>query len=292
MFQGSFVAVVTPFRNGAVDYPRIEHLVDFHVRNGTSGIVPCGTTGEAATLSVQEHKEVVAFTVKCAAGRMPVIAGSGSNCTTEAIELTAAAAKAGADACLLISPYYNKPEPEGMFLHFKAVADAAHLPMILYSIPGRTGREIALETVFRLADEVKEVVGIKESDGGGAVNRATEICRRTNLDVLSGDDFLTLPMMSVGARGVISTVGNFIPRDVAGLVRAALAGDLKTAREAHQRMFPLVQAAFLETNPIAIKTAMALLGLCEAEMRLPLSPMRPENATRLKKALRDYGLLK
>jgi 4-hydroxy-tetrahydrodipicolinate synthase len=230
--------------------------------------------------------------VKSAAGRIPVIAGTGSNCTSEAIELTVAAAKAGADASLLISPYYNKPEPDGMFLHFKAIADAAHLPIILYSIPGRTGREIALETVFRLADQVKEVVGIKESDGSAALNRATEICRRTNLDVLCGDDFLTVPMIAVGACGVISVVGNLIPRDVADMVSAALQGNLKAARDAHQRIFPLVKAAFLETNPIPVKAAMALLGLCEAELRLPLSPVRPENAAKLEKALRDYGLLK
>jgi 4-hydroxy-tetrahydrodipicolinate synthase len=290
MFKGSFVALATPFRNGAVDYSRLDQLIDFHVREGTAGLSPCGTTGESATLTTEEHKEVVAFVVKHAAKRIPVMAGTGSNSTQEAVELTVAAAKAGADACLLISPYYNRPEPEGMFLHFKAIADAAHLPMVLYSIPSRTGREIAMETVLRLADEVKEVVGIKEA--GGSLDRVSELCRQTRLDVMSGDDSLTLPMISVGATGVISVLANIIPRDVAGIVSSALAGDMAAARAAHFKTLPLVKATFLESNPIGIKTAMGLLRLCAAEMRLPLSPMRPENESKLRQALRDYGLLK
>ena len=212
------------------------------------------------------------------------MAGTGSNSTQEAVELTLAAAKAGADACLLISPYYNRPEPDGMFLHFKAIAEAAHLPMVLYSIPSRTGREIAMETVLRLADEVKEVVGIKEA--GGSLDRVSELCRQTRLNVMSGDDSLTLPMISVGATGVISVLANIVPRDVAGLVSSALAGDLPAARAAHFKMLPLVKATFLESNPIGIKTAMGLLGLCTAELRLPLSPMRPENESKLRQAMR------
>jgi 4-hydroxy-tetrahydrodipicolinate synthase len=218
------------------------------------------------------------------------MAGTGSNSTQEAVELTVAAAKAGADACLLISPYYNRPEPEGMFLHFKAIADAAHLPMVLYSIPSRTGREIAMETVLRLADQVKEVVGIKES--GGSLDRVSELCRHTRLDVLSGDDSLTLPMISVGATGVVSVLANMIPRDMAGMVATALESDMAAARAAHSKMLPLIKATFLETNPIGIKTAMGLIGLCEPEMRLPLSPMRPENEAKLRQALRNHGLLK
>ena len=290
MLKGSFVAMTTPFRKGAVDYARLEQLIDFHVREGTTGLCPCGTTGESATLTTEEHKEVVAFVVKHAAGRLPVMAGTGSNCTQEAVELTIAAAKTGADSCLLISPYYNRPEPEGMFLHFKAVADAAHLPMVLYNIPSRTGREIAMETVLRLADEVKEVAGIKEA--GGSLDRVSELCRRTRLDVLSGDDSLTLPMISVGAKGVVSVLANIIPRDVAGMVSAALAGEAASARAAHLKMLPLIKAMFVESNPIAIKTAMGLLGLCAGELRLPLSPMRPENESKLRQAMRDYGLLK
>jgi len=291
MFEGSFVALITPFKqDGSVDYETLEKLVEFHIDNGTTGLVPCGTTGESPTLTHQEHKEVVEFVVKRAAGRLPVIAGTGSNSTAEAVDLTLAAARAGAQATLQVSPYYNKPEPEGMFRHFKAVAQAARLPMILYSIPGRTGREIAMETVVRLAEEVPEVIGIKEA--GGSPDRVSEIRRRTDLDILSGDDSLTLPFMAVGAKGVISVVANFIPADVAALVRAALDGDLARARDLHLKMFPLFKAAFYETNPIPVKTAMMLLGLSGGELRLPLSPMRPENRVRLEAALRDYGLLK
>ncbi len=290
MFEGSFVALVTPFKDGAIDYETIEKLIEFHVKNGTTGLVPCGTTGESPTLTHREHKEVVEFVVNRAAGRLPVIAGTGSNSTVEAMDLTVAAAKAGAQATLQVSPYYNKPEPEGMFRHFKAVAEAAGLPMVLYSIPSRTGREIAMETVVRLAEEVKEVVAIKEA--GGSPDRVSEVRKRTDLDILSGDDSLTLPFMAVGAGGVISVVANVIPGDVAAMVEAALKGDMRTARETHLKMFPLFKAAFYETNPIPVKTAMMLLGLCGGELRLPLSPMRPENRAKLEKALREYGILK
>ena len=290
MFSGSFVALVTPFKNGEINYDEVAQLVAMHAQNGTTGLVPCGTTGESPTLSHAEHKELVRFVVKEAAGRLSVIAGTGSNNTAEAIDLTKAAGDAGAQACLLISPYYNKPEPEGMFRHFKAIADAAHLPIVLYNVPSRTGREIALETVLRLADEVKEVVAIKEASG--SLDRASAIKRATELAVLSGDDPLTLPIMAVGGAGVISVVANFMPRDVADMVAAMNRDDLPAAREMHLRMFPVFKAAFYETNPIPVKTAMELLGLCSGEMRLPLAPMRPENKARLEKALRDYGLLK
>jgi len=289
MYEGSYVAMVTPYRGGAVDYECVERLVDFHAQNGTAGIVPCGTTGESPTLSPREHVEFVEFMVKCAAGRLPVIAGTGANSTSEAVELTVAAAKAGADATLQVSPYYNKPEPEGMYRHFKAVAEAAGLPIVLYSIPSRTGREIAIETICRLADDVKEVVALKAA--GGSTDRVSEVCRRTRLDVLSGDDCMTLPFMSVGARGVISVVANFIPQDVAAMVAAALKGDYATAREMHLKMFPVFKAAFLETNPIPVKAAMEMLGLCPNELRLPLSPMQPDKKALLQKVLREYGLL-
>ena len=290
MFKGSYVALATPFRDGAVDYAKLEQLIEMHLQNSTAGLVPCGTTGESPTLSHQEHKEVIEFVVKRAVGRLPVIAGTGSNSTREAVELTVSAAKAGAQATLQVSPYYNKPEPDGMFGHFKAVADAARLPMILYNIPSRTGREIALETIFRLADEVKEVVAVKAA--GGSMDRVSEICLKTRLDVLSGDDSMTLPMMAVGAKGVISVVANFIPRDVAEMVAAALKGDFEIARKLHLKMAPIFKAAFCETNPIPCKAIMELLGLCGAEMRLPLSALRPPNQTRVEQALRDYGLLK
>jgi 4-hydroxy-tetrahydrodipicolinate synthase len=287
--EGSYVALVTPFKDDAVDYDALERLVAFHIENGTQGLVPCGTTGESPSLSYEEHKEVVAFVIRQAAGKLPVIAGTGANSTREAIELTAAAAEAGADATLHVSPYYNKPEPDGMFAHFKAIADATHLPIVLYNIPSRTGREIALETVFRLADEVPEVVGIKEA--GGSTDRVSEICRRTGLTVLSGDDCLTLPIISVGGQGVISVLANIIPRDMADMTEAALHGDFQKAREAHLRMFPLFKACFIETNPIPIKTAMGMLGMCSPDIRLPLSPMRQAARQALEQALNDYGLL-
>lgn len=292
MYQGSYVAIVTPFtRKNEVDYGRLEELIEMHVAAGTAGIVPCGTTGEACTLSVSEHKAVIKFAVKRARGRVKVIGGTGANSTKEAVELTQAAAKAGADATLQVSPYYNKPEPEGMFQHFKAIAEASRLPMILYSVPSRTAREIALETVARLAAEVKEVVAIKEA--GGSTDRVSELVLKCpSVDVLSGDDSLTLPMMSVGAKGVISVVANFIPKDVAEMTAAALAGDYAKARSMHLRMYPVIKACFIETNPIPCKTAMELMGLCNGDLRLPLSAMAAGNRDRLRKALCEYGLLK
>lgn len=289
MFQGSFVALVTPFKNDEVDYRSLEQLVEFQIENGTSGLVPCGTTGESPTLSYEEHKAVVAFVVRQAAGRVPVIAGTGANSTKEAIELTRDAADAGADGCLQVSPYYNKPEPEGMFLHFKAIADAAKLPMILYNVPSRTGREIAMETVSRLADEVKEVVAVKEA--GGSVDRVSETKLRTRLDILSGDDAMTLPMMSVGACGVISVVANIVPRAVADMVSAARQNDFARAAEAHARLYPLFKAAFLESNPAPVKAAMEMMKLCSAEVRLPLSCVRPATRAAMERALKQFGLL-
>ena len=289
MYKGSFVALVTPFKNDEVDYAAMERLVELHVKNGTAGLVPCGTTGESPTLSTEEHKEVIAFVVRAARGRRPVIAGTGSNSTSEAIDLTLAAAKAGAQGTLQVAPYYNKPEPDGMFLHFKAIADATGLPMILYNIPSRTGREIAMETVLKLADEVKQVVAIKEASG--SIDRVSDICTRTKLDVLSGDDSLTLPIIAAGGTGLISVAANFMPKQVAELVAAALAGDLAAATRVHERYFPVFRASFYETNPIPVKTAMGMLGLCSDQMRLPLSPMRPENKARLKAALAAAGIL-
>jgi len=290
MFEGSYVALVTPFRGGKVDYEAVERLVEFHVQNGTAGLVPAGTTGESPTLSVQEHIEYIEFVVKTSAGRLPVIAGTGANSTSEAVELTIAAARAGANASLQVSPYYNKPEPEGMFSHFKAIADAAKLPMILYNVPGRTGREIALETICRLADACKEVVALKAADA--STHSVTMVRMKTGLDILSGDDSMTLPFMSCGAKGVISVVANFVPREVADMVGAALAGDYRDALERHLKLYPLFRAAFVETNPIPVKAAMEMLGLCGGELRLPLSSIQEGGRKVLEQALRDYGLLK
>jgi len=289
MFEGSYVAIVTPFKDGKIDYPLFEKLIELHVESGTAGLVPCGTTGESPTVTHAEHKDIVRFVVKQAGGRIPVIAGTGSNSTAEAVELTVDAAKAGANATLQVAPYYNKPEPDGMFQHFKTVADAAGLPIILYNIPGRTGRAIAMETIVRLANEVEEVVALKAADS--SLDNVAAVRRATNLDILSGDDSMTLPMMAVGGEGVISVVANFIPADVAKMVAAALGGDFAAAREMHLKMFPLFKAVFIETNPIPVKAAMEMLGLCSAEMRLPMSAIRPESKAALAQALRDYGLL-
>jgi len=288
MFEGSYVAIVTPFKGGEVDYDALEKLIEMHVENGTSGLVPCGTTGESPTVSYAEHKEIIRFVIEKAAGRIPVIAGTGANSTAEAVELTVDAAEAGADATLQVSPYYNKPEPEGMYLHFKTIARESRLPMILYNVPSRTGRAIAMETVVRLAGEVQEVVAIKAADG--SLDNVAHLRRTTTLDILSGDDSLTLPMMAVGGKGVISVAANFVPRDVAQMVSAALKGDFETAREMHLKLFPIFKACFLETNPIPVKTAMEMMGLCEGELRLPLSPMQPEARAKLAAALKAYGL--
>jgi len=288
MFEGSYVAIVTPFKGGEVDYDALEKLIEMHVENGTSGLVPCGTTGESPTVSYAEHKEIIRFVIEKAAGRIPVIAGTGANSTAEAVELTVDAAEAGADATLQVSPYYNKPEPEGMYLHFKTIARESRLPMILYNVPSRTGRAIAMETVVRRAVEVEEVVAIKAADG--SLDNVAHLQRTTTLDILSGDDSLTLPMMAVGGKGVISVAANFVPRDVAQMVSAALKGDFETAREMHLKLFPIFKACFLETNPIPVKTAMEMMGLCEGELRLPLSPMQPEARAKLAAALKAYGL--
>jgi 4-hydroxy-tetrahydrodipicolinate synthase len=288
MFAGSYVAIVTPFKNDEVDYEALERLIEMQIENGTAGLVPCGTTGESPTVSHQEHKKIIKFVIDKSAGRVPVVAGTGSNSTAEAVELTVDAAKAGADATLQVAPYYNKPEPEGMYQHFKTVAETSGLPTILYNIPGRSGRAITMDTICRLA-EIKEIVALKAADG--SLDNVSEVVRRTDLDVLSGDDSLTLPKMAVGGKGVISVAANIIPKDVADMCAAALKGDFVAARKMHLKMFPLFKAMFLETNPVPIKTAMAMVGMCTDEMRLPLSAMLPDARAKLEAALREYGIL-
>jgi len=290
MIQGSYVALITPFREGEVDYAALEKLVDWHVEQGTDGLVPCGTTGESPTLSMAEHERVIEAVVKHAAGRIPVMAGTGANSTAEAIELTSFARKIGADSSLQVSPYYNKPEPEGMYRHFKAISEAAGLPMVLYNIPSRTGREIALETILRLAED-KNVVGVKAA--AGSTDRVTEIVRKTDLVVLSGDDSMTLPFMVVGGKGVISVAANIIPADVKAMVDRFLNGDAKGAQELHLKMFDVFKMLFIETNPIPIKAAMHRLGLIEdGGMRLPMYPPTEEHRARIETVMRGYGLLK
>jgi 4-hydroxy-tetrahydrodipicolinate synthase len=288
MFEGSHVAVVTPFKDGAVDYDKLAEFIEWHVASGTDGIIPVGTTGESATLTHEEHHEVVAFTIRTVNKRMKVIAGAGSNATHEAISLARSAEKAGADAILSISPYYNKPTQEGIYLHFKAVAEATALPIVIYNVPGRTGREIAVETAARCA-EIANIAAIKEA--GGSVDRVSQLVRLDGLEVLSGDDSLTLPMMAVGALGVISVAANVVPLDMSRLVHACLAGKYDEARELHHRMFPLMVELFRENNPMGAKTALKLMGKLNGEVRLPLCDLAPANEQRLVGVLKEYGLV-
>jgi len=291
MFRGSIVAVVTPFKDGKVDEKRLRNLIEFHIKNGTSGIVPCGTTGESATLSFDEHDRVIEITIEQVKKRIPVIAGTGSNSTEEAIMLTKHAAKAGADASLQVSPYYNRPTQKGLYEHFKGVAESVNIPIILYNIASRTGVNIEPETMAKLAHDCKNIVGVKEASANlDQMSRIKQFCGQ-NFDLISGDDSLTLPILSIGGTGIISVVANIVPGDVASLVAEFEKGNLKKAQEIHYKLLPLIKAVFLETNPIPVKTAMGLLGLCEPDLRLPMSTILPENLEKLKKALKDYGLL-
>jgi 4-hydroxy-tetrahydrodipicolinate synthase len=291
-FQGSMVAMVTPFRDGKVDEAALRELVAFHVKNGTDGIIPCGTTGESPTLSHDEHKRVVEIVIQAAAGRLAIVAGTGSNSTAEAIDLTVHAMKAGADAALLVSPYYNKPTQEGLYRHFRAIAEAApELPQILYNIQGRTAVNIETDTLARLA-RIPNIVGVKEASGNLDQMTSVVLACGPDFTVLSGDDSLTLPLMAVGGRGVISVVANFLPREVAELTHAALDGDFKRAREIHWKLFPICRGMFMETNPIPVKEAMAMLGMIRAEWRLPMCPMTDANRERLRTILVQAGVLK
>ncbi len=291
MFKGSIVAIVTPFRNGKVDEQKLRDLIEMHIKNGTSGIVPCGTTGESATLSFEEHDKVIEITIDQARKRIPVIAGTGSNSTEEAVMLTRHAQKSGADASLQVSPYYNRPTQNGLYEHFKAIANAVKIPIILYNIASRTGVNIEPETIARLAKDCKNIVGVKEASGSlDQMSRIKALCGE-KFDLISGDDSLTLPVLGIGGTGIISVVANIVPADVAELVNAFERNDIKRAQELHYKLLPLIKAMFLETNPIPVKTAMGLLGMCEPDLRLPMCAMSQDNLEKLKKALKDYGLL-
>jgi 4-hydroxy-tetrahydrodipicolinate synthase len=290
MFQGAIVALVTPFKNGAIDEEGYRELIEFQIENGTSAIVPCGTTGESATLSFEEHHRVVEICIDAVNGRVPVIAGTGGNSTQEAIELTKHAKKAGADACLQVTPYYNKPTQEGLYLHFKHIAKEAGLPMVLYNIPGRTGVNMLPETVARLA-ELEEVVAIKEASGSISQIIEVILCVGDRVAVLSGDDNLTLPIMAVGGKGVISVVSNIVPRMVSDLCASYLKGDVEGARKQFLYLYPLCQAMFYETNPIPVKTALSMMGKISDELRLPLSSMSPANREKLRNVLIEYGII-
>jgi len=302
MFNGSIVAIVTPFSDKGglahgekklmVDEKKLSELIEFHIKNGTSGIVPCGTTGESATLTFEEHERVIEITVEQVKKRIPVIAGTGSNSTEEAIMLTRHAAKAGADASLQVSPYYNRPTQKGLYEHFKAIAESVDIPIILYNIASRTGVNIEPETIAKMSRDCKNIVGVKEASGSlDQMSRIKSLCGK-DFALISGDDSLTLPILSIGGIGIISVVANIVPKDVADLVAEFEKGNVSKAQEIHYKLLPLIKAIFIETNPIPIKTAMGLLGMCSSDLRLPMCEMLPENLEKLKKAMREYGLIK
>ena len=297
MFRGSMVAIVTPFsasreKRLVVDEKKLRELIDFQIKNGSSGIVPCGTTGESATLSFEEHDRVIEITIEQVKKRVPVIAGTGSNSTEEAIMLTKHAAKKGADASLQVSPYYNRPTQKGLYEHFKAIANSVDIPIILYNIASRTGVNIEPETLAKLAHDCKNIVGVKEASGNlDQMSRIKALCPN-NFDLISGDDSLTLPVLSIGGTGIISVVANIVPRDVADLVNEFEKGNIKKAKDLHFKLLPLIKAVFIETNPIPVKTAMGLLGMCAPDLRLPMCSMSADNLEKLKKALKDYGLFR
>ncbi|HPK00954.1 MAG TPA: 4-hydroxy-tetrahydrodipicolinate synthase [Candidatus Sumerlaeota bacterium] len=286
--QGSIVAIATPFRDGKVDEAAFRRLVEFQIENGTSGIVPCGTTGESATLSHEEHEQLVRLTVEIVAGRVPVIAGTGSNSTREALRLTESARADGADAALLITPYYNKPTQEGLYRHYRKIAETVDLPLIVYNCPGRTGVSIAPETVARLAP-LKNIVAVK--DATASLDWTSEVCGACDLTVLSGDDSATLAQIAVGARGVISVLANVAPGPMAELVAHALADRWDQARTLHHRYFRLMKTLFIETSPIPVKAALEMMGLIGPELRAPLCEISEASRAKLREAMRQVGLL-
>lgn len=289
-FKGAFTALVTPFNKGSVDFDALGELLDFQLSGGISGIVPCGTTGESSTLSHEEHNRVIEFVVKTIKGRVPVIAGAGSNSTAEAIALSANAKKVGADAALLITPYYNKPTQEGLYLHFIEVAKKVNIPIILYNVPSRTGVNMLPPTVARLS-KVKNIVGIKEATG--SLKQVSDVIEMVGDDfsILSGDDFTTLPLLAVGGRGAISVTSNIAPKDTNDMVMAYLDGDIDRAKKLHYKLMPLARAMFLETNPVPAKAALGLMKKMKPDVRLPQAPLSKDNLAVLKKVMKDYRLI-
>lgn len=290
MFAGSLVAIVTPFRQGKVDERAFAELIEWQIAKGTNGIVPCGTTGESATLSHDEHNRLIELTVEIVNRRVPIIAGTGSNSTEEAIALTRHAKQAGVDAALLITPYYNKPTQEGLYRHYKAVAESVDLPLVLYNIPGRTGVNMLPTTIARLS-AIKTIVGVKE--GSGSVQQASDIVQMCGdrLTVLAGDDSLTLPMMAVGGKGVITVTANIMPAEMADLVKAFAEGKVEEARRLHFKLSPLFAALFYETNPIPVKEALGYMGKIDPELRLPLCPMASDTREKLIRTLKEAALI-
>jgi len=290
MFKGAIVAIVTPFKNGEIDEKALRDLIEFQIDQGTDGIVPCGTTGESATLSHEEHDRVIEITIDAARKRVPVIAGTGSNSTVEAMRLTKHAYEAGADGVLVVAPYYNRPTQEGLYQHYKTLAESIPIPIIPYNIPSRTGVNILPETVARLS-KIDNIVGIKEASGSlKQMNDVIQLCD-DSFSVLSGDDFFTLPLLTLGGKGVISVISNVAPSDMAGLVDAFEAGDMRKARALHNKMVPLIDVLFIETNPTPVKAALALMGKMQDDVRLPLYRMTEANQDRLRQVMQNYGLI-
>ena len=288
-FAGLSVALTTPFKDGQIDYERLAEQIEFQIAAGTTCLCPVGTTGESPTLSHEEHEQVISAVIQAAAGRIKVMPGTGSNSTTEALRLTRWAAKEGADAALVVAPYYNKPTQQGFYEHFKALAEAVDIPICVYNIPGRTGKNIEPETIIRMA-ELPGIALVKEATGN--MDQASQVLNATDLTVLSGDDSLTLPLLAIGAQGVISVVGNIVPRDVIALLDAWSAGDLAAAQQRHHKLFPLCRDMLgLSTNPIPIKAAMQMLGRDTGELRLPMTRLSEAEMADLRKTLTNYGLL-
>lgn len=290
MFRGSIVAIVTPFKSGEVDEDTFRELIEFQIEGGTAAIVPCGTTGESATLSIEEHNRVIDITVEAVNKRVPVIAGTGGNSTQEAIELTKHAKEAGADASLQVTPYYNKPTQAGLYAHYKAIAREISFPQVLYNVPGRTSVNLLPQTVARLA-ELSEVVAIKEASGDIAQMASVVQMAGDKITLLSGDDNLILPVLAIGGKGVVSVVANIVPKHTADVVKAWEDGDVEKAAELYYKLLPLCQAMFFETNPVPVKTSLALMGKITEGLRLPLVPMSETNLEKLKSVLKDYSLI-
>ncbi len=288
-FAGLSVAMVTPFRDGRIDHETLKQQIEFQIEAGTTCLCPVGTTGESPTLSHPEQDEVIAAVVEAVAGRIKVMAGTGSNSTQEALRLTRVAEKTGADAALVVAPYYNKPSQQGFYEHYRALAEAVGIPICVYNIPGRTGKNIEPETIIRLA-ELPNIAMVKEATG--SMDQASQVLTQTDLTVLSGDDSITLPLMSIGGRGVVSVVGNIVPNDMIALIAAFESGDLAEAQRWHAKLFPLCRDMLgLATNPIPLKAAMQMLGRDTGELRMPMTPLSAEQGARLRTTLTDYGLL-
>ncbi|MBU0571232.1 MAG: 4-hydroxy-tetrahydrodipicolinate synthase [Candidatus Omnitrophica bacterium] len=288
MFKGSYVALVTPFKKGKIDDETFRKLIEFHIEQGTEGLVPCGCTGEAATLDTEEQKRLIELAVETCSGRIPVVAGTGSNSTKEAIDLTVFAARAGCDGALIITPYYNKPTPEGQYRHYAEIASKADIPIMLYNVPGRTGISMLPSTIARLS-KVDNIVAIKEA--AGSVQQVVDILSLCDITVLSGDDSMTLPFMCVGAKGVVSVAANIIPAKIRELVQTFANGDIEASRKIHYEIVYLCEAMFIETNPIPVKTALSMMGMVDGEFRMPLCEMMSGNKAKLEEMIRKHGLI-